>query len=66
MDSYRLQSGHDNHQHTSMRRPRPHAAHRATSNRFSNSTEPEEVLKILPSLEPEGTIPEYAIQGDSV
>eukprot|EP00973_Karenia_brevis_P067199 9344916-Karenia_brevis.AAC.1 len=49
-----------------MRRPRSHAAHRATSNPFSNSTEPEEELRNLPSLEPEGKIPEYAIQGDSV
>eukprot|EP00973_Karenia_brevis_P023779 3278465-Karenia_brevis.AAC.1 len=36
LDSYRLQSGHDNQQHTSMRRPRSHAAHRAKSNPLTN------------------------------
>eukprot|EP00973_Karenia_brevis_P062755 8726148-Karenia_brevis.AAC.1 len=66
LDSYRVQSGHDNQQHTSMRRPRSHAAHRAKTNPFTKSTEQDDLLQILPSLEPQGLILPWAIKGDHV
>eukprot|EP00973_Karenia_brevis_P052143 7244905-Karenia_brevis.AAC.1 len=62
-DTYRLQSGHDKYKHTSMRRERSHAAHRASPNPFTDSSEPQEETYTLPSLEPIGKIPEYAIKG---
>eukprot|EP00973_Karenia_brevis_P051503 7151499-Karenia_brevis.AAC.1 len=56
MDSYRLQAGMDKHEHTSMRRSQSHAAHRAIQNPLSNSTSPEPLPTILPSLEPVGCV----------
>eukprot|EP00973_Karenia_brevis_P019902 2730082-Karenia_brevis.AAC.1 len=56
----------DKHEHTSMRRSQSHAAHRASQNPLSNSTSPEPLPTVLPSLEPVGCIPPYAIDGQFV
>eukprot|EP00973_Karenia_brevis_P041754 5779380-Karenia_brevis.AAC.1 len=49
-----------------MRSSHSHAANREKEDPFSNSTCPTPVQILPPSLEPVGSIPKYAIEGDYV